>query len=117
MRVSHLKVYITKHFTQLHYNKYTLCLAVVQVTLKFTYVENYPDEVPLWEIQSQENLEDRDTEDILSLLQQQVCDDVSLNGEGHSWSVMSRCSGLWEIHYSFENRQQMLLYVLLMIQL
>ncbi|TSN21180.1 RWD domain-containing protein 1 [Bagarius yarrelli] len=44
---------------------------MLQVTLKFTYVENYPDEVPLWEIQSQENLEDRDVEDILSLLQQQ----------------------------------------------
>lgn len=78
MRVSYLKVYFNiKHFTRLHYSKYALCLLVVQVMLKFTYVENYPDEVPLWEIQSQENLEDRDVEDILSLLQQQVCDDVS----------------------------------------
>lgn len=88
MRVSHLKVYITaKRLTQLHYSKHTVCLTVVQVTLKFTYVENYPDEAPLWEIQSQENLEDRDTEDILSLLQQQVCDDVTLNEEGHTPGV------------------------------
>ncbi len=43
------------------------------MTLKFTYVENYPDEPPLWEIFSQENLEDSDTEDILTLLKQQVC--------------------------------------------
>ncbi|KAF4076918.1 hypothetical protein AMELA_G00220550 [Ameiurus melas] len=50
----------------------------VQVTLKFTYVENYPDEAPLWEIQSQENLEDRDTEDILSLLQQQAEENLGM---------------------------------------
>jgi hypothetical protein len=43
------------------------------VTLQFTYVEKYPDEVPLWEIYSQENLEDSDAEGILTLLQQQVC--------------------------------------------
>lgn len=85
MRVSYLKVYITvKHFTQLQFSKYSSCFLVVQVTLKFTYVENYPDEAPLWEIQSQENLEDRDTEDILSLLQQQVCDDVRFNSEERS---------------------------------
>lgn len=71
-----------KDFTQNYITlKYSFCLSVVQVTLKFTYVENYPDEAPLWEIQSQENLEDRDTEDILSLLQQQVCDHVRLNNE------------------------------------
>uniref|UniRef100_A0A8C2DJ94 RWD domain containing 1 n=1 Tax=Cyprinus carpio TaxID=7962 RepID=A0A8C2DJ94_CYPCA len=40
----------------------------VEVTLKFTYVEKYPDEPPLWEIFSQENLEDSDTEDILMSL-------------------------------------------------
>ncbi|XP_060761510.1 RWD domain-containing protein 1 [Neoarius graeffei] len=51
---------------------------MVQVTLKFTYVENYPDEAPLWEIQSQENLEDRDTEDILSLLQQQAEENLGM---------------------------------------
>lgn len=45
----------------------------MEVTLKFTYVEKYPDEPPLWEIFSQENLEDSDTEDILTLLKQQVC--------------------------------------------
>lgn len=50
----------------------TLCPPAVEVTLKFTYVEKYPDEPPLWEIHAQENLEDSDAEDILSLLQQQV---------------------------------------------
>lgn len=47
-------------------------IAAVETTLKFTYVEKYPDEPPLWEIHSQENLEDSDLEGILSLLQQQV---------------------------------------------
>lgn len=50
---------------------YLLCTAV-EATIKFTYVEKYPDEPPLWEIHSQENLEDSDAEDILTLLQQQV---------------------------------------------
>lgn len=62
---------------------------MVQATLKFTYVENYPDEAPLWEIQSQKNLEEMDTEDILSLLQQQVCDDGRMNREEHFRSVMT----------------------------
>lgn len=44
----------------------------MEATIKFTYVEKYPDEPPLWEIHSQENLEDSDAEDILTLLQQQV---------------------------------------------
>ncbi|XP_026150168.1 RWD domain-containing protein 1 isoform X2 [Mastacembelus armatus] len=44
----------------------------VEATLKFTYVKKYPDEPPLWEIHSQENLEDSDVEDILTLLQQQA---------------------------------------------
>lgn len=45
----------------------------LELTLKFTYVEKYPDEPPLWEIFSQENLEDSDAEEILTLLKQQVC--------------------------------------------
>lgn len=44
----------------------------VEATIKFTYIEKYPDEPPLWEIHSQENLEDGDAEDVLTLLQQQV---------------------------------------------
>ncbi|KAM6180647.1 RWD domain-containing protein 1 isoform 3-T3 [Erethizon dorsatum] len=40
----------------------------VQTTLKFTYSEKYPDEAPLYEIFSQENLEDNDVTDILKLL-------------------------------------------------
>lgn len=50
----------------------------VEVTLKFTYVENYPDEPPLWEIFSQENLEDSDTEDILTLLKQQAEENLGM---------------------------------------
>lgn len=79
MRVSFIKVCNLLKPIRLYYSKYSLCVTVVQVTLKFTYVENYPDEVPLWEVQAQENLEDRDTDDILSLLQQQVC-----SGIGHT---------------------------------
>lgn len=61
-------------------------LAVVETTLKFTYVEKYPDEVPLWEIHSQENLEDSDVEEILTLLQQQVCSTKLLLPVGSSSS-------------------------------
>ncbi|TWW79953.1 RWD domain-containing protein 1 DRG family-regulatory protein 2 IH1 [Takifugu flavidus] len=50
----------------------------VEATIKFTYVEKYPDEPPLWEIHSQENLEDRDAEDILTLLQQQVEENLGM---------------------------------------
>ena len=50
----------------------------MEATFKFTYVEKYPDEPPLWEINSQENLEDSDVEDILTLLQQQVWTDQDL---------------------------------------
>eukprot|EP00066_Takifugu_rubripes_P003299 XP_003965773.1 PREDICTED: RWD domain-containing protein 1 [Takifugu rubripes] len=50
----------------------------VEATIKFTYVEKYPDEPPLWEIHSQENLEDRDAEDILTLMQQQVEENLGM---------------------------------------
>uniref|UniRef100_A0AAV2MC04 RWD domain-containing protein n=1 Tax=Knipowitschia caucasica TaxID=637954 RepID=A0AAV2MC04_KNICA len=50
----------------------------VETMLKFTYVENYPDEAPLWEIQSQENLEDIDTKEILALLQQQAEENLGM---------------------------------------
>ncbi|XP_068259094.1 RWD domain-containing protein 1 isoform X2 [Nyctibius grandis] len=43
----------------------------VQTTLKFTYREKYPDETPLYEIVSQENLDDNDVTDIIKLLEQQ----------------------------------------------
>ncbi|XP_051576125.1 RWD domain-containing protein 1 [Myxocyprinus asiaticus] len=51
---------------------------MVEVTLKFTYVEKYPDEPPLWEINSQENLEDSDAEDILALLKQQAEENLGM---------------------------------------
>ncbi|CAG02777.1 unnamed protein product [Tetraodon nigroviridis] len=50
----------------------------VEATIKFTYVEKYPDEPPLWEIHSQENLEERDAQDILTLLQQQVEENLGM---------------------------------------
>ncbi|XP_041844129.1 RWD domain-containing protein 1 isoform X2 [Melanotaenia boesemani] len=50
----------------------------VEATLKFTYVDKYPDVPPLWEIHSQENLEDRDMEDILTLLQQQAEENLGM---------------------------------------
>lgn len=49
-----------------------LHLVAVQTTLKFTYREKYPDETPLHEIVSQENLDDNDVTDIMKLLEQQV---------------------------------------------
>ncbi|XP_006626344.1 RWD domain-containing protein 1 [Lepisosteus oculatus] len=50
----------------------------VQTTLKFTYVETYPDEPPLYEIFSQDNLEDSDITDILTLLQQQAEENLGM---------------------------------------
>ncbi|XP_068616206.1 RWD domain-containing protein 1 [Brachionichthys hirsutus] len=50
----------------------------VEATFKFTYVEKYPDEPPLWEIHSQENLEDGDLEDVLTLLQQQAEENLGM---------------------------------------
>ncbi|KAF7642271.1 hypothetical protein LDENG_00261110 [Lucifuga dentata] len=50
----------------------------VETTLKFTYVEKYPDEPPLWEIYSQENLEDADVEELLALLQQQAEENLGM---------------------------------------
>ncbi|EHB15019.1 RWD domain-containing protein 1 [Heterocephalus glaber] len=50
----------------------------VQTTLKFTYSEKYPDEAPLYEIFSQENLEDNDVIDILKLLALQAEENLEL---------------------------------------
>uniref|UniRef100_A0A3Q3JC94 RWD domain-containing protein n=1 Tax=Monopterus albus TaxID=43700 RepID=A0A3Q3JC94_MONAL len=50
----------------------------VEATLRFTYVEKYPDEPPLWEIHSQENLDNSDVEDILALLQQQAEENLGM---------------------------------------
>ncbi|XP_052002181.1 RWD domain-containing protein 1-like isoform X2 [Xyrauchen texanus] len=50
----------------------------VEVTLKFTYVEKYPDEPPLWEIHSQVNLEDSDAEDILTHLKEQAEENLGM---------------------------------------
>ncbi|XP_077384035.1 RWD domain-containing protein 1 isoform X3 [Festucalex cinctus] len=50
----------------------------VEATFKFTYVEKYPDEPPLWEVHSQENLENNDMDDILTLLQQQAEENLGM---------------------------------------
>ncbi|XP_053566859.1 RWD domain-containing protein 1 [Bombina bombina] len=50
----------------------------VQVTLKFTYVASYPDKAPLYEIAAQENLEDGDASDLLSLLEQQAEENLGM---------------------------------------
>ncbi|KAF3840217.1 hypothetical protein F7725_018934 [Dissostichus mawsoni] len=50
----------------------------VEATLKFTYVEKYPDEPPLWEIHDQENLEDSDMGEIFTLLQQQADENLGM---------------------------------------
>ncbi|GAB1295023.1 RWD domain-containing protein 1 [Apodemus speciosus] len=50
----------------------------VQTTLKFTYSEKYPDEAPLYEIFSQENLEDNDVSDILKLLASQAEENLGM---------------------------------------
>uniref|UniRef100_A0A8C4ZA78 RWD domain-containing protein 1 n=1 Tax=Gadus morhua TaxID=8049 RepID=A0A8C4ZA78_GADMO len=51
---------------------------IAEATLKFTYVEKYPDEPPEWEIFSRENLEDADEEEILTLLQQQAEENLGM---------------------------------------
>ncbi|XP_003215622.1 RWD domain-containing protein 1 isoform X1 [Anolis carolinensis] len=50
----------------------------VQTTLKFIYPGNYPDEAPLYELLSQESLEDRDVTDILKLLQEQAEENLGM---------------------------------------
>ncbi|XP_062254731.1 RWD domain-containing protein 1 [Platichthys flesus] len=51
---------------------------IAEATLKFTYVEKYPDEPPLWEIFSQDNLEDVDAASLLTLLQQQAEENLGM---------------------------------------
>ncbi|KAK2112411.1 hypothetical protein P7K49_012158 [Saguinus oedipus] len=51
----------------------------VQTTLKFTYSEKYPDEAPLYEIFSQENLEDNDISGILKVLALQAEENLDRN--------------------------------------
>uniref|UniRef100_G3UCP9 RWD domain-containing protein 1 n=1 Tax=Loxodonta africana TaxID=9785 RepID=G3UCP9_LOXAF len=50
----------------------------VQTTLKFTYSEKYPDDAPLYEIFSQENLTDSDVSDILKLLALQAEENLGM---------------------------------------
>ena len=50
----------------------------VQISLKFTYSEKYPDEAPLYEIFSQLNLEDNDVSDILKLLALQAEENLGM---------------------------------------
>ncbi|KAM8952583.1 RWD domain-containing protein 1 [Pelodytes ibericus] len=50
----------------------------VEVSLKFTYVETYPDKAPLYEIVSEGNLEDRDAPVILTLLEEQAQENLGM---------------------------------------
>lgn len=50
----------------------------VVVTLKFTYVKTYPDDAPLYEIISQDNLEDSDGSGLLALLQEQAQENLGM---------------------------------------
>ncbi|XP_018419281.1 PREDICTED: RWD domain-containing protein 1 isoform X1 [Nanorana parkeri] len=50
----------------------------VVLSLKFTYVERYPDEAPLYEILSQENIEDRDASVVLGLLHEQAQENLGM---------------------------------------
>ncbi|KAJ1155193.1 hypothetical protein NDU88_007928 [Pleurodeles waltl] len=50
----------------------------VQSTVKFSYVEKYPDEAPLYEIVSQENIEDEDARAIITCLDQQVEENLGM---------------------------------------
>lgn len=50
----------------------------VQTALKFTYSEKYPDEIPLFELLSQDNLEDNDVTDIMKLLQDQAEENLGM---------------------------------------
>ncbi|XP_006013093.1 RWD domain-containing protein 1 [Latimeria chalumnae] len=50
----------------------------VNTILKFTYVEQYPDEAPLYEIASHENLEDRDFTDVMAVLEQQIQENLGM---------------------------------------
>ncbi|XP_075059061.1 RWD domain-containing protein 1 [Mixophyes fleayi] len=50
----------------------------IQVALKFTYAGSYPDQAPLYEIVSQENLEDADASGILTLLEEQAQENLGM---------------------------------------
>ncbi|CAM1295570.1 RWDD1 (predicted) [Pycnogonum litorale] len=45
---------------------------IVSVTLKFTYIEKYPDELPVMEIEDSTNLDDEEHENLLTILEEQV---------------------------------------------
>ena len=44
----------------------------VLANIQFTYVEKYPDEIPLMEISSSENISDSDVDDLMTVLNEQV---------------------------------------------
>ncbi|KAM9317398.1 RWD domain-containing protein 1 [Gastrophryne carolinensis] len=50
----------------------------VELSLKFTYVESYPDEAPLFEIVSQDNMEDEDVSGVLALLKDQAQENLGM---------------------------------------
>ncbi|XP_072913552.1 RWD domain-containing protein 1 [Hemitrygon akajei] len=50
----------------------------VEATLQFTYVEKYPDDPPKFEIATHENLQNSDTADIMSLLNEQAQENIGM---------------------------------------
>ncbi|XP_067840810.1 RWD domain-containing protein 1 [Heptranchias perlo] len=50
----------------------------VEATLQFTYVEQYPDDPPIFEITGQENLQKSDVADIMTLLNEQAQENIGM---------------------------------------
>ncbi|XP_067884675.1 RWD domain-containing protein 1 [Heterodontus francisci] len=76
----------------------------VEATIQFTYVEQYPDDPPIFEIIGQENLQKSDVADIVTLLNEQVSglkiagyfklvqisNKVKIRSQVNSWSGQTR---------------------------
>ncbi|XP_078068802.1 RWD domain-containing protein 1 isoform X1 [Mustelus asterias] len=50
----------------------------VEATIQFTYVEQYPDDPPTFEIIGQENLQKSDVADIITLLNEQIQENIGM---------------------------------------
>ncbi|XP_078398365.1 RWD domain-containing protein 1 isoform X1 [Cetorhinus maximus] len=50
----------------------------VEATIQFTYVEQYPDDPPSFEIIGQENLQKSDVADIITLLNEQIQENIGM---------------------------------------
>ncbi|GCB80718.1 RWD domain-containing protein 1 isoform X2 [Scyliorhinus torazame] len=50
----------------------------VEATIQFTYIEQYPDDPPIFEIIGQENLQKSDVADIITLLNEQIQENIGM---------------------------------------